>query len=210
MADNNKFDEFSRMISGEYYDSSSAVHKHILSCHKILERYNALSTAEHDKRLGLLRQFMGHIGEGTIVVAPFHCDYGVNISIGQGCFINYDCVFLDSASILLGNHVFVGPQVGIYTPIHPIDATLRSLGREMANPVVIGDNVWIGGHATICPGVSIGDDAVIGAGSVVTSNIPPHNIAVGNPCHILRAITDTERETWRQREEDYQDWLKSN
>lgn len=198
--------EFDRMVAGEVYDSSSDVFEHILACKEILERYNALTAAEHGSRQAVLNELLGHVGTGSVVVAPFRCDYGTNISLGDGVFVNCDCVFLDSAPITLGDHVLIGPQVGIYTPIHPIDAEIRAVWHEAAAPVTIGSNVWIGGHATICPGVRIGSDVVIGAGSVVVHDVPSHVVAAGNPCRVIREITDEEREAWRRRDASYLAW----
>lgn len=110
-----------------------------------------------------------------------------------------DCIFLDVARITIGDRVFFGPRVGLYTPYHPIDATVRSSGPEGARPITIGNDVWFGGNVVVGPGVTIGDDVVIGAGSVVVKDIPSHSVAVGNPCHVIREITDADREYWEAR-----------
>ena len=200
--------EFERMIKGQYFNSSNDLYERILSCHKVLESYNSLRVSDFGERSAILKSLVGSIGQRSMIVAPFYCDYGVNIALGNSCFVNYDCVFLDSAPISVGDHVFIGPQVGIYTSMHPIDADLRGLWREKAKSIIIKNNVWIGGHATLCPGVTINEDVVIGAGSVVTNNIPSHVIAVGNPCHILHEITDEERQIWQHYETEYQTWMK--
>ena len=123
---------------------------------------------------------------------PFYCDFGCNISIGKNFFANFDCVILDCGPVTIGDDVWLGPKVQIYTPSHPIDPIARKQRIESAYPVVIGNNVWIGGGAIILPGVTIGENTVIGAGSVVTHDIPANVIAVGNPCKILREISTDE------------------
>jgi maltose O-acetyltransferase len=122
-----------------------------------------------------------------VIQPSFRCDYGYNLLIGRNVFINYDCVFLDCNRITIGDDVQIGPAVQIYTAQHPTDAETRRSGLESALPVTVGDNVWIGGGAILCPGVTIGADTVIGAGSVVTRDLPPGVIAVGNPCRVLRS-----------------------
>lgn len=198
--------EFDRMVAGELYDSGSEVFERVLACKRVLQRYNNLPVDEYGRRGEILDELLGSMGKRCVIVAPFHCDYGVNITLRDDVFINADCAFLDSAPIILGNHVLVGPQVGIYSPIHPFDAEVRATFHEMALPVTIGDDVWICGHATICPGVTIGDDVVIGAGAVVTKDVPSHVVAAGNPCRVIREITEEERETWRRRDAEYLSW----
>ena len=121
---------------------------------------------------------------------PFSCDYGSNISVGNHFYANHNCVILDCAPVTIGDHVMLGPQVGIYTVNHPLDFLQREQGWERALPITIGSHVWIGGGSLILPGVTIGDHTVIGAGSVVTRDIPSNVVAVGNPCRILREITE--------------------
>jgi maltose O-acetyltransferase len=133
-------------------------------------------------------ELIAYFGRGSVIQPSFRCDYGYNLLIGRNVFINYDCVFLDCNRITIGDDVQIGPAVQIYTAQHPTDAETRRSGLELALPVTVGDNVWIGGGAILCPGVTIGADTVIGAGSVVTRDLPPSVIAVGNPCRVLRSV----------------------
>ncbi|SFP68022.1 sugar O-acetyltransferase [Sphingomonas rubra] len=137
---------------------------------------------------GLLAELVGHLGEGAIVKPSLRCDYGTNIRIGARTFINYDCVLLDCNTIKIGAEVRIAPGVHIYTATHPLDAATRRSGLESALPVTIGDGAWLGGRSVICPGVTIGENTVVGAGSVVTRDLPAGVLAVGNPCRIVRDL----------------------
>ncbi|OYQ67961.1 sugar O-acetyltransferase [Aerococcus sp. 1KP-2016] len=137
----------------------------------------------------IMQDLLGKTGDNFTVVAPFWCDYGSNIEIGDNFFANHNCVILDGAKVTFGDNVFIAPDCGFYTAGHPLDAERRNQGLEYAKPITVGDNVWIGGGVKVMPGVTIGDNAVIGGGSVVTKDIPANVIAVGNPCRILREIT---------------------
>lgn len=159
----------------------------------IIFEYNQLSPLQEAKRKHLLKSFLGKTGENFIILPPFYCDYGYNIEIGENFFSNMNFVILDGAKVRIGNDVFIAPNVGIYTAGHPLDAEQRRKGLEYAYPVTIGNNVWIGAQACILPGVSIGDNTVIGAGSVVTKDIPANVLAVGNPCKVLRPITEADK-----------------
>lgn len=157
----------------------------MVQTHERVQRYNAIPYSEEMRR----REEIGKIvdmGENGTVMSPFFCDYGYNIHIGRDFFSNTNLTILDGARVTIGDHVFIGPNVGIYTAEHELDTTLRAEGYEYAYPVTIGNGVWIGGGVTIIGGVTIGDGAVIGAGSVVTRDIPAGVIAVGNPCRVLR------------------------
>lgn len=185
-----------RLYGGAYGDRATS--RQFLKARLLVERYNATSVLDFEERRAILHRLFGSIGgEGCFVEPPFHCDYGCNVSVGAGFYANAGCVLLDCAPIAIGDNVLLGPQVGLYTPSHPIDAAARSTGVEQAKPIVIGSDVWIGGHATVCPGVTVGDDVVIGAGSVVTHDIPSHVVAVGNPCRVLRPITEEDRTYWQ-------------
>jgi maltose O-acetyltransferase len=148
--------------------------------------YNASISAPSAVRFALLRQQLAAVGDGAEIRPPFHCDYGGNISIGPGAFINFNCVMLDVTAVTIGAGTQIGPAVQVYTADHPRDAASRRAGREFGRPVAIGRNVWIGGGAIILPGVTIGDDAIIGAGSVVTRDVPVGVTVVGNPARIRR------------------------
>ncbi|WP_307729101.1 sugar O-acetyltransferase [Massilia sp. IC2-476] len=149
-----------------------------------LARYNAALGQPVSVWRTLLAERLGALGEGSIVRPPFHCDYGWNIRLGSRVFVNFSCVFLDVAQVGIGDDTRIGPNVQIYTAEHPLDPGLRRSGQESGRPVTIGSNVWIGGGAIILPGVSIGDDAVVGAGSVVTHDVPAGARVAGNPAHL--------------------------
>jgi maltose O-acetyltransferase len=151
--------------------------------------YNATRPGDETERRRLLKKLLGSCGDGIVIEPPFWCDYGVNIHIGTDFYANHGLVILDGARVSIGNHVFIAPNVGIHTAGHPLDAERRNAGQEYALPVTIGDNVWIGAGVTLVPGVCVGNNSVIGAGSVVTRDIPPDVVAVGNPCRVIREIT---------------------
>lgn len=182
--------EKEKMLAGMPY---SAVDEELLrelnEVKGVLQRYNALPPADRASRLELLQSLLGHIAdEGITIVQPFFCDYGKQIRVGRRFFANFNFTVLDEAPVTIGDDCFVGPNVSIYTACHSTDPAERNSRREWAEPVSIGNNVWIGGSVTILPGVSIGDDVTIGAGSVVTKDIPGGTIAVGNPCKVIKSI----------------------
>ena len=159
---------------------------------------NHLPDDQTDRKKALVQKLFAHAGKDAYVEAPFYCDYGYNISVGDYFFSNYDCVFLDCGKITIGDHVMLGPKVSIYTANHPIDPTVRNYNHDMGIPVTIGSNVWIGGNTVVCPGVTIGDNTVIGAGSVVTKDIPANVVAAGNPCRVIRPITEEDTRYWNE------------
>ena len=151
--------------------------------------YNAQRPSETEKMKAMLHDILGHIGDDDITInQPFHCDYGRQISVGRRFFANFNLTILDEARVTIGDDCFIGPNVSIYTACHSTDPVERNSRREWAEPVTIGDNVWIGGSVTILPGVTIGDNVTIGAGSVVVGDIPSSSIAVGNPCKVIKKI----------------------
>jgi maltose O-acetyltransferase len=160
---------------------------------QLLEAYNATTHADQSRRDEILAELLGEIGDGVVVKPPFRCDYGRQIAVGAGTFVNYGCVMLDVAPIALGEACQIGPAVQFLAADHPIDPEARRRGWESARPITVGDNVWIGGGAIVCPGVTIGDDAVIGAGSVVTRDVRPAVVAYGVPAKERRAISDADR-----------------
>lgn len=162
-------------------------------CQATLFEYNQTSPAQQDARQQILKSLLRRTGQTFAFIPPFQCDYGYNIEIGENFFGNTNLVILDAAPVHIGHDVFIAPYVGIYTAGHPLDVGQRNAGLEYAYPVTIGDNVWIGGHSVILPGVTIGDNTVIGAGSVVTKDIPSNVLAVGNPCRVLRTITEKDK-----------------
>lgn len=185
--------EKEKMLAGELYRStdqdlqaSMAIAQQRLRC------LNAIPNEDAEQRFSALESLFGNIGNGTQIKSPFACDYGIHISIGRNGFVNYGCVFLDCNLISIGENAQIGPGVHIYTAFHPVNAVVRRSGLEAAKPVIIGHNVWLGGSCVICPGVTIGDNSVIGAGSVVVRDVPANHVAVGNPCRILREIVEHE------------------
>ena len=155
---------------------------------ELLERYNATRHAEQELREGLLRELLGEVGEGVVIRPPFYCDYGSQIAIGERTFVNYDCVLLDVAPIRIGAACQLATRVQLLTPTHPLDTEPRRAGWEAAEPITIGDNVWLGGGVIVCPGVTIGDDTVVGAGAVVTRDLPAGVLAVGVPARVHREL----------------------
>lgn len=141
----------------------------------------------------LIREILGKTGKDVHIEAPFRCDYGTNIEVGENFYANYNCVILDVGKVKIGDNVMFGPNVSLYTAGHPIHPKSRNSGYEYGIEITIGDNVWLGGNVVVTPGVHIGNNAVIGAGSVVTKDIPDNMIAVGNPCKVIKEITEEDR-----------------
>jgi maltose O-acetyltransferase len=183
-----------RMLRGEPYRfDDPELQAHHARAQELLERYNATRHAEREERERLLGEILGSAGLGVIVQPPFRCDYGEHIEIGAGTFVNYDCVMLDAAPIRIGAACQIAPQVQLVTATHPIDPEPRRLGWELAEPITIGDNVWLGAGAIVCPGVTIGSDTVVGAGAVVTRDLPSGVVAFGSPARVQRRIGEQDR-----------------
>lgn len=181
--------EKQKAAEGLLYDANNDpdLQREMLETHSRLHRYNLLPPEELQQRDELIRSIL-HMGKKGCIISPFYCDYGSNIHIGDNFFANTNLVILDGAKVTIGDNVFIAPHVGIYTAGHPLDKEQRNAGLEYTYPITIGNNVWIGGHVCILPGVSIGDNSVIGAGSVVTKDIPSGVLAYGNPCRVIRHI----------------------
>lgn len=178
-----------RMLAGELY---LATDPELVAADRraqeLLFRFNMTGPGVDSERRALLVELFDAFAIGAVLRPPFRCDYGSNISIGEDTFINYDCVFLDCNRITIGRQVQIAPRVQIYTATHPLDAATRRSGLEFALPVVIEDGAWLGGGVIVCPGVTIGQNTVVGAGSVVTRDLPAGVLAVGNPCRVLRTL----------------------
>lgn len=159
-----------------------------LKCKNLCHKYNKTYPEMMGNRQGIIIKLLGKTNGLFFIEQPFHCDYGYNIEIGANFYANHNLVILDTARVIFGNNVFIGPNCGFYTTNHPILAKQRNKGLEYAYPILVGDNVWIGGNVSVMPGVKIGDNTVIGAGSVVTKNIPDNVVAAGNPCKVLKHI----------------------
>ncbi len=174
---------------------------------KKVYEYNNLPPEKWDKQTELLKNILGKTGENVHIEAPFHCDYGYNIEVGENFFANYNLIVLDVGKVCIGDNAQIAPNVSIYTAGHPIHPDSRNSGYEYGIPVTIGDNVWIGGNSCIMPGVTIGNNVVIGGGSVVTKDIPDNMIAVGNPCKVIREITEADRDYYfKDRKFDVDDY----
>jgi maltose O-acetyltransferase len=181
--------EKEKMLTGQLYDpSDKELTREREIARKLCRQFNNSTETEKKLRVKILKELFQTENSSIWIEPSFKCDFGYNIKFGQKVFLNFDCVILDTAEVYLGDNVMLGPGVHIYTPQHPIDPQERATWMETSATVTIENNVWIGGKATICPGVTIGQNSVIGAGSVVTKDIPANVVAVGNPCKIIRKI----------------------
>jgi maltose O-acetyltransferase len=168
--------EKQKMLAGDLYRAGDPA-----AAKSWMVRYNAALGASAAERRALLRELLPEVGDGAVIRPPFHCDFGYNIRLGPDVFLNFNCVILDVVAVTIGTGTQIGPAVQIYTADHPRDPAVRKTGAEFGRPVSIGQNVWIGGGAIILPGLTIGDDAVVGAGSVVTHDVPQGATVLGNP-----------------------------
>lgn len=186
--------------------ADGSVFEEMQECKKILQRLNFMDRTDFAGIAKTVKELLGE-SEEAFVNPPFYCDYGKHIRVGKNFFANYNCTLLDVAEIRIGDNCQLAPNVAIYTAGHPVHPVTRSSGYEYGKEVVIGDNVWIGGNAVICPGVHIGHNVVIGAGSVVARDIPDWCIAAGNPCRVVRKITEADRRRlFRAEEIDEEAW----
>lgn len=196
--------EKERMLSGNLYLAQDEELARDNKKGRMLTRlFNNSTEEQQDYRTQLLKQLFESTGENLYIEPPFRCDYGCNISIGENFYANYDCIIVDVCKVRIGKNVMFGPRVNIFTAGHPIDADVRNTLLEFGKPITIGDNVWVGGNTVINPGVIIGNNVVIGSGSVVTKDIPDGVIAVGNPCRVLREITDEDKKYWEDKKKEY-------
>jgi maltose O-acetyltransferase len=183
--------EREKMLFGELYLAADTELVALRRAARRLTRaFNATREDEPGARVAILRELLGACGPNIEIEPPFRCDYGANISVGDGFYMNFDGVILDCAAVEIGAHVLCGPGVHIYAATHPLLADERMTGLESARPVRIGDRVWLGGRVIVCPGVTIGADTTIAAGSVVTRDIPPGVLAGGNPCRVIRRLDE--------------------
>ena len=188
------------------YISDEAVFEQQKLCRKILQKLNTVDRSDFDTINKIVKELLGK-SEGAFINPPFYCDYGFNIEVGKNFFANYNCTIIDVAKVKIGDNCQFAPNVSIYTAGHPIHPESRNTMYEYGIEVTIGDNVWIGGNTVIVPGVHIGSNTVIGAGSVVTKDIPDWVVAAGNPCKVIRKITEEDRKFYyKDREFDEESW----
>lgn len=200
--------EKEKMLSGMLYNAFVEELKgDFMKAKRLVREYNQTREDERDRRKSIIKELFGGTGENFNVEPPFYCDYGCHIYIGENFFCNYQCIVLDVCKVTIGNNVLFGPRVSLFAAGHPIDPTVRTDGLEFGKPITIGDNVWVGGDTTINPGVTIGNNTVIGSGSVVTKDIPANVVAAGNPCRVLREITDNDKEYWENLRRQYNENL---
>ncbi len=195
-----------RMKAQMAYIADESLLKEQQICRRKLQKLNFMDRSDFDGIKMAVKDLLG-ASDGAFINPPFYCDYGTNIEVGKNFFANYNCTILDVAKVRVGDNCQMAPNVAVYTAGHPIHPAARNSGYEYGKEVVIGDNVWIGGNTVICPGVHIGDNVVVGAGSVVTKDIPDWSIAAGNPCRVIRMITDEDRrKLFRDEEIDDEAW----
>ena len=185
--------EKEKMLSGELYDAlDEQLSLERTKARLLLNKLNFASADDSKTMIAILKELIPNAGKDLWIQPPFYCDYGYNIDVGDKVFFNFNCVVLDVMKVSIGSRTLFGPNVQIYTATHPINSHQRATGLEYAKPIVIGEDVWVGGSVVICPGVTIGNRSVIGAGSVVTKDIPGDVFAAGNPCKIIRDIDQLE------------------
>lgn len=177
-----------------YTDMGEGLEEERMNCKELIYDYNNTRPSEEGRRRELLEQLMGNIGKNIWIEPPLHMAYGKNVQIGENFYANFNLVIVDDIDVYIGNNVMIAPNVTITATGHPIDPILRKSGSQFSIPVKIGNDVWIGSNVVILPGITIGDNSVIGAGSVVTKDIPANVVAVGNPCGVLREITARDKE----------------
>ncbi len=195
-----------RRDAGLAYIADEDVFAQMLACRRILQKLNFMDRCDITGISETVKELFGK-SEGAFVNPPFYCDYGKHIEVGKNFFANYNCTLLDVAKIRIGDNCQMAPNVAIYTAGHPVYPATRDSGYEYGKEVTIGDHVWLGGSTVVCPGVHIGSNVVIGAGSVVTKDIPDWCIAAGNPCRVIRKITDADkRKLFRDEEIDEEAW----
>lgn len=191
--------EREKMLNYKMYDANydEELAEERIKCKVLCQKFNGLPIEDITARANLLKQLFGKTGEMIHIEPDFWCDYGWNIEVGENFYANHGLVILDAGKVVFGNNVFIAPSCGFHTSGHPIDFERRNQGLEYAYPITVGNNVWIGAGVQVLPGVTIGDNVVIGAGSVVVKDIPSNSVAVGNPCKVIRAITeDDSKKNW--------------
>lgn len=189
--------EKEKMMKQMLYDANNdeELIKNRVIANELCFKYNHSMPSDLAGQKEILKKLLGQVDDTALIMTPFWCDYGFNIRVGKNFFANHNTIILDGAEVTFGDNVFVAPNCGFYTAGHPIDAKRRNQGLEYAYPITVGNNVWIGAGVHVMPGVTIRDNVVIGGGSVVVKDIPSNSVAVGNPCHVIREITDKDEQT---------------
>lgn len=187
--------ELEKMLAGQWYDGNYCEDLLVLrqEAEQLCWQYNQCNPVDFAQKTAILAKLLPHAAKDVIILQNFYTDYGWNCYIGEACFFNHGAYLMDGAKITIGDHCFFGPNCGFYTASHPLDVKARNAGYEKALPITIGNNVWFGGNVIVLPGVHIGDNCVIGAGSVVTKDIPANYLALGNPCRPIRLIEEDEK-----------------
>lgn len=182
--------EKEKMLLGEIYDANydEELMNERIKAKDLCYEYNHLKPSQTNERIEIMKKILGKTKDNFLIEQSFECDYGYNIEIGENFYSNHNLVILDANKVVFGDNVFIGPNCGFYTACHPLDAETRNKGLEYAKPIKVGNDVWFGGNVVVLPGVKIGNNVVIGAGSVVTKDIPENSIAVGNPCKVIKNI----------------------
>lgn len=197
-------DQKKRMLSGKLYKvEGKALYEAHRKAKNLLDDFNGLRFEDWDRQGSILEDLFAAYGKRNMIVPPFQCDYGENIRIGDDFFANYNTIMLDVNTITIGNRVMFGPRVSLLTAAHPIDKGIRAELLEYGLAITIEDDVWLGGNVTVNPGVRIGEGSIIGSGSVVTKDVPKNVVAAGNPCKVLREITDKDRSYWQNLKDEY-------
>lgn len=200
-------DQIKRRDAGLGYISDAQVMAEQKATRRVLQRFNTMDRSDFDGLQAVAAQLLGE-ANGVFINPPFYCDYGSHIFFGKNCFVNYNCTIIDVAKVTFGDNCQVAPNVAIYTAGHPIHPATRNTLYEYGREITIGDNVWIGGNVVICPGVHIGSNSVIGAGSVVTRDIPDWSVAVGNPARVIKTITEEDKKyLYGKQEFDPEGWI---
>ncbi len=184
--------EKEKMLAGELYDANynEELQKEREKAKDLCYEYNQIKPSNQEEKRKIMKQLLGSTKQDFLIEQPFMCDYGYNIEIGENFYANHNLIILDGNKVKFGDNVFIAPNCAFYTAGHPLDAEQRNKGLEYAKPIEVGNSVWIGGNVVVLPGVKIGDHCVIGAGSVVTKDIPDNSVAVGNPCKVIRKIDE--------------------
>lgn len=194
----NRMTEKEKMENQKLYDANydKELEAERLRCKSLCQKYNNIAVEKIDERHAFIKSILGETGENVHIEPDFWCDYGYKIKVGENFYANHGLVILDAGGVTFGHDVFIAPSCGFHTSGHPIDFERRNVGLEYAYPIVVGDNVWIGAGVQVMPGVTIGSNVVIGSGSIVTRDIPPNSVAVGNPCKVIREITEEDKKNY--------------